>query len=168
MGEQGSNRATAGFAPARRDGMDPAGAGERTALVCVAKDIKGKVTESLTSVGYNVTVADTTSEAVDAMRFHLYDVVVLDEMFGAASAEENEVLRFISRQNMSTRRRFFVAMTGNNFTTMDNMAAFNKSVNLVVNTDDAAGIGEAVRQGVADNASFYHVFNETLHKLGKI
>jgi hypothetical protein len=50
---------------------------------------------------------------------------------------------------------------------MDNIAAFNRSVNIVINRKSIDRVGEIIRQGVADNKAFYHVFQETLQKMGK-
>jgi hypothetical protein len=68
---------------------------------------------------------------------------------------------------MATRRRTFVALIGEKHRTMDNMAAFNRSVNLVVHLKDIDRIGEIVKQGVANHRAFYHVFRESLQKVGK-
>jgi hypothetical protein len=68
---------------------------------------------------------------------------------------------------MNTRRRFFVALVSDRYRTMDNMAAFNRSVNIVINRKSIDSVGEIIKQGVADNKAFYHVFRETLQKMGK-
>jgi hypothetical protein len=102
------------------------------------------------------------------MRFQLFDVVVVNELFETANPAANEVLQYLTSQNMATRRGCVVALTGRGFVTGDNMAAFSQSVNIVINTDDVEEIGEIVRQGLADNASVYHVFHEMLRKDGKI
>jgi len=47
------------------------------------------------------------------------------------------------------------------------MAAFSHSVNIVVNITNIDEIGGIIKQGVADNAEFYQIFNETLRKVGK-
>jgi hypothetical protein len=51
--------------------------------------------------------------------------------------------------------------------TMDNMAAFSRSVNSVINLKNIDELGKIIKQGVADNKAFYHVFLETLQKMGK-
>ena len=68
---------------------------------------------------------------------------------------------------MATRRRTFVALVSEKYRTMDNMAAFNRSVNIVINLKSIGDAGKIVKQGVADNRAFYHVFQETLQKMGK-
>jgi CheY-like chemotaxis protein len=143
--------------------------GEMSALVCESEQVlRDKVGNSLKIKGYNVKFAETATDALAVMRLHIFDVVVLDELFDANTPEANEVLKHLQGQNMATRRRFFVALTGRGFPTSDRMVAFNKSVNLVINTENIDESGELIRQGVVDNAAFYHVFNETLVKVGKI
>ena len=143
-------------------------AGGLSALVCEAdQDLRGRIGNSLKLKGYDPTFAETAAEAIGKMRLQLFDVVVADELFDAASPEANEVLKYLGSQNMTTRRRFFVALVGRDFTTRDNMAAFSHSVNIVVNITNIDEIGGIIKQGVADNAEFYQIFNETLRKVGK-
>jgi hypothetical protein len=68
---------------------------------------------------------------------------------------------------MATRRRFLVALISDKYRTTDNMAAFNRSVNLVINLKNIDDVGKIIKQGVADNRAFYHIFQETLVKMGK-
>jgi len=143
-------------------------AGEKSALVCESdQDLRGRIGNSLKMKGYNPTFSETAADALGAMRLYLFDVVVVDELFDTANPEANAVLRYLGNQNMTTRRRFFVALAGRGFKTMDNMAAFSRSVNIVVNIENIDEIGEIIKKGVAENAAFYHVFDETLRKVGK-
>jgi hypothetical protein len=59
-------------------------------------------------------------------------------------------------------------MISNSFRTMDNMAAINNSVNLIINAkniDDAVTI---IKGAIADHEAFYYVYKETLKKKGRI
>jgi len=69
---------------------------------------------------------------------------------------------------MSIRRNIFVTLITNRFRTMDNMAAFNKSVNLIINLKNINEIEKILRRGVADNEVFYRVFKESLIKTGRV
>ncbi|MCK9363979.1 MAG: hypothetical protein M0P74_10345 [Syntrophales bacterium] len=143
-------------------------AGEISALVCEAdQDLRGRIGNSLKLRGYNPTFAETAADAIGKMRLQLFNVVVVDELFDAAGPEANEVLKYLGNQNMTTRRRFFVALVGRDLRTNDNMAAFSHSVNIVVNAGNIDEIGDIVKHGAADNAEFYQIFNETLKKVGK-
>ncbi len=142
--------------------------GGATALVCEPDPaVREKVSASLKDMGYRITVPATAKDALKAMRFHLFDVVVLNELFDTADPQANNVLQYLEGMAMTTRRRFFVALLSARFRTMDNMAAFNRSVNIVVNLKNIDEAGKIIKQGVADNRAFYHVFQETLQKMGK-
>jgi hypothetical protein len=100
------------------------------------------------------------------MRFHIYDVVILNENFDTENPDTNIVLNFLANLNAGTRRQIFVALLSNRFRTMDNMAAFNKSVNVVVNMKNIDDIGIILRRSFNDNTAFYQVFKETMKKKG--
>jgi len=142
--------------------------GGATALVCESDQaLQEKISNGLGELGYRITAPATAKDALKAMRFHLFDVVVLNELFDAADPQANGVLRYLEGMAMTTRRRFFVALLSARFRTMDNMAAFNQSVNIVINLKNIDEAGKIIKQGVADNKAFYHVFQETLQKMGK-
>ena len=142
--------------------------GGETALVCESDPaVREKITDSLKSLGYHITAPEKAKEALKAMRFHIFDLVVVNENFDTASPDANDVLQYMENLNMATRRRFFVALISDTHRTTDNMAAFNRSVNLVVNLKNIDDVGKIIKQGVADNRAFYHIFQETLVKMGK-
>jgi hypothetical protein len=68
---------------------------------------------------------------------------------------------------MTTRRQMFVVLISERFRTMDNMAAFNRSVNLIINLKNLDDLATIFKKGLADHAAFYQVFKETLKKMGK-
>ncbi len=160
--------ASASYDPADRP-FDFVGEGGATALVCEPDPaLREKIHDGLKEMGYQITIAATAMEALKAMRFHIFDVVVLNELFDATDPQTNDVFQYLKNMVMSTRRRFFVALVSDRYRTMDNMAAFNRSVNIIINRDSIDNIGEIIQQGVADNRAFYHVFQETLRKMGKV
>ena len=149
--------------------FDFVGEGGATALVCEPDPaLREKINNSLKGMGYQMTMPATAIDALKAMRFHIFDVVVLNELFDTADPQTNGVLQYLENMVMTTRRRFFVALVSDRYRTMDNMAAFNRSVNIVINRKSIDRVGEIIRQGVADNKAFYHVFQETLQKMGKV
>jgi CheY-like chemotaxis protein len=142
--------------------------GGATALICESDPtLREKISDILKDFGYLITAATVAKDALKAMRFHVFDVVVLNELFDAADPQANGVLRYLEDMPMTTRRRFFVALVSSQFRTMDNMAAFNGSVNIIINLKNIDEMGKIIKQGVADNKAFYHVFQETLQKMGK-
>jgi CheY-like chemotaxis protein len=148
--------------------FDFVGEGGATALVCEPDPaVREKIGGSLKELGYQITTPEKAKDALKAMRFHVFDLVVVNELFDTANPDANDVLQYLENLNMTTRRRFFVALISEKFRTNDNMAAFNLSVNIVINLKNIEDVGEIVKQGVADNRVFYHVFQETLQKKGK-
>jgi len=83
-------------------------------------------------------------------------------------SENNKVLKYIQPISMPIRRKIFFVMVGNNFRTFDNMTAFAKSANLVINTKDLPNFKSIIKKSVSDNEVFYKVFKETLRGAGKM
>jgi hypothetical protein len=139
-----------------------------TALVCEADPaVRKKICEGLTELGYKISIPSTAKEALVEMRFHVFDVVVLNELFDTKDSRTNAVLSYLENMSMSTRRRFFVALISGTYETMDRMAAFNRSVNIVINIRSIDNAAKIIKRGVADHRAFYHIFQETLQKMGK-
>ena len=139
--------------------------GAQTALLCEPdSDIRGKIKAALENMGYHITEPQSARDVLKQMRFHVFDMVVLNEMFGARDPDENSILKYLDRLPMSTRRSVFVALVSDRFRTTDNMAAFNKSVNLIINIKNIEEAEKVLKRGVADNAAFYRVYNEVISK----
>jgi hypothetical protein len=103
------------------------------------------------------------------MRFHVYDLIIVNENFDVADTQSgNEVLNYLQNLVSALRRNIFVALLTDNYRTIDNMMAFNKSVNLVINTKNIDDFATIIKQGLDDNQAFYSVFKETLKKLGRV
>jgi CheY-like chemotaxis protein len=143
--------------------------GVETALLCEPEPaIRAKITTALYNMGYHTTAPQSHKDTLKQMRFHVFDMVVLNERFGTMDPDMNSVLNYLDRLNMSIRRNIFLTLITNRFRTMDNMAAFNKSVNLIVNLKNINEIEKILRRGIADNKAFYRVFKESLIKTGRV
>jgi hypothetical protein len=141
--------------------------GQRTALVCDNKN-KDAIKSALNKLDYKVSTASSSENAINRMRFTLYDIVILNEEFDNSTPENNTVLHFLQPMPMSLRRKIFFALMGNNFRTFDNMAAFAKSANLVINIKDLPNLKNIIKKSISDNDKFYKVFKETLREAGKV
>jgi DNA-directed RNA polymerase subunit RPC12/RpoP len=143
--------------------------GVETALLCEPEPaIRSKIITALYNMGYHTTAPQTYKDTLKQMRFHVFDMVVLNERFGTGDPEMNSVLKYLDRLNMSVRRNIFLALITTRFRTMDNMAAFNKSVNLIINLKNINEIEKILRRGLADNKAFYRIYKESLIKTGRI
>lgn len=143
--------------------------GVKTALLCEPESaLQQKIKASLFNMNYHITTPQLPKDALKQMRFHVFDMVVLNERFGTQNPDMNPVLKYLDRLNMSIRRNIFVTLITSRFRTMDNMAAFNKSVNLVVNPKNIDEIEKILRRGIADYESFYRVYQRALIKTGRV
>ncbi len=143
--------------------------GAETALLCEPDPaVRDKIRSALENMGYNVIQPESDRDALKQMRFHVFDLVVLSEVFSSKNPDENNVMKYLERLPMATRRKIFVVLATKRFRTMDNMAAFNKSVNIVVNTKNLDEIEKIIKSGLSDNAAFYCVFKDALVKTGKV
>jgi predicted Zn finger-like uncharacterized protein len=135
----------------------------KTALLCESDPmIKKTITPVLDVLEYHITDAKNSREALKTMRYHSYDLIVVDEYFDAKNPDANGVLIYLERLNMAVRRNIFVAMITRRFRTMDNMIAFQKSVNMVVNVDNITDIDKILRRGMADAGIFYQAYKDCL------
>jgi CheY-like chemotaxis protein len=140
----------------------------KTALVCEPNALLRKpIIEALGVMEYQITVAETAREALKRMRYHVYDLVVVDEDFDTDNPEANGVLIYLERLGMGVRRNIFVAMVSSRHRTMDNMTAFLKSVNLIINSKNIDDIGKILSRGITEYLSFYRVFRDKLKETGR-
>jgi predicted Zn finger-like uncharacterized protein len=158
---------TSGYNPADRpfDFVEEEG---KTALVCEQHPLlKKPIIESLELMEYQITVAENARDALKRMRYHVYDIVVVDEDFDTDNPEANGVLIYLERLGMSVRRNIFVALVSSRHRTMDNMTAFLKSVNLIVNSKNIEDFPKILSRGLTDHLTFYRVFREKLKETGR-
>ncbi len=142
--------------------------GVETALICEPDEaIIEKIRSALENMNYNITEAPSTRDALKYMRFHTFDLVVLNETFDGGDPGSNYVLNYLGQIPMITRRHVYVVLVGSSNRTGDNMIAFNKSVNLILHHDNLDDFEIILKQSLADNREFYRILNESLKKVGK-
>lgn len=143
--------------------------GVKTALLCEPDAaLQTKIKTGLHNMDYHITTPRLPKDALKQMRFHIFDMVVLNERFGSQNPDMNPVLKYLDRLNMSTRRNIFVTLLTDRYRTMDNMSAFNQSVNLIVNLKNVDEIEKILRRGIADHEAFYRVYKRALIKTGRV
>ena len=139
-------------------------------LVMVCEDTPERqaiIKAALDQVGLTMFPVKTTEEAVERLRREVFEVLILDEQFQGSTALDNEVLQAIQTMQMAQRRYMFVILLGREYKTFDNMMAFARSVNVVVNLNDLPHLPAILRKGLMDNNDFYRVFREMLVEVGK-
>jgi CheY-like chemotaxis protein len=140
----------------------------RSALVCEDNaEFKSAISSALEGLKYSIEFASGPEDTFEKLKFNQYNLIVLNERFGVGTPQNNAVYAFLQTMPMSTRRHLFLALIGKDFKTADNMTAFVKSANIVVNEKDVPNLNAVLKKSVADNDQFYKVFKESLVKMGK-
>jgi len=152
--------------------LEEYGEGFKTALICDDNaETQNLINAALKELQYKIEISINSADIFEKVRFNQYDVIVLNENLAAATTdntpENNEVLKFFQNMPMVTRRHIFLALIGQNHKTLDNMTAFAKSVNAVINKSDLSNLVNILKKSIADNEQFYKVYKETLRKLSK-
>ena len=115
---------------------------------------------ALQELGYKVHTAATHSDFL--MRFSQvhYQVVLVEELFGASTPEENVTLQALQTMPMNQRRHATILLIGNSFQTFTPMEAFKNSVHAVINSSELFLLKQLVEKAVADNNLFLHNYRE--------
>ncbi len=135
----------------------------KAALVCESDAlVREKIRPILDIMEYHVTEVPSSREALKKMRYHTYDLLMLNEYFDTRDADSNPILIYLERMAMETRRNMFVVLLTARFRTMDNMTAFQKSVNMILNLRNIDDMDKILQRGLADYGLFFKVFKEAL------
>jgi len=139
-----------------------------TALMCEQNPVVRQTIENaLHLMDYQISVAENARDALKRMRYHTYDLIVVNESFDTNNPDSNGVLIYLERLGMAVRRNIFVAMISNRYRTMDNMMAFHDSVNLIINIKNIEDVGKILSRGITDTELFYNIYRETLKEIGR-
>jgi len=139
----------------------------KTAMVCESDSaLAKKIKEVLEIMDYHVTVPDSLRSALRNMKYHLYDLILVDESFDGSHPDSNGIMIYLERLSMAIRRNIFVGLLTRRFSTMDNMAAFLHSVNITINIKDISKIDRILRRGISENDLFFAVYKESMKKVG--
>lgn len=124
-------------------------------------------TKALEEKEFKIQFARSPEHAVHKMKFTHFHFVALNENFGNVALDENPCYQTLIEMPMVTRRNIFFALVGANFKSLNNMQAFQRSVNVVINEKDLDKLGDILKKSISENEIFYKVYKETLHAMGK-
>jgi predicted Zn finger-like uncharacterized protein len=142
---------------------------EKTALVCEPDAIiRDQIVSVLDMLEYHITVCDSARDALKKMRYHIYNLVVLNEDFDTPDPEANGILIYLERLQMAIRRGIFVLLISTRYRTLDYMMSFNKSVDLIMNPKNITDFERIIKRGLTEHDLNYRVQRETLKKLGRM
>jgi predicted Zn finger-like uncharacterized protein len=135
----------------------------KRALLCESEPtVREKIKTVLKVLEYHITEPQNNREALRKMRYNNFDLVVVNEYFDTDHPDANGILIYLERLNMALRRHIFVALISSRFRTMDQMAAFQKSVNMIVNLSNIDDLDKILRRRLADNDLFFRILKERL------
>ncbi|MCG6880468.1 MAG: zinc-ribbon domain-containing protein [Deltaproteobacteria bacterium] len=127
----------------------------------------GGIREAAEGLLFRTVMVKDAGEAINKMRFHHFDLMILSEHFESVAWEQSPILHFLNRLPMHTRRRSFLVLLGGEFSTMDGMAAFGLSADLVVNPGDVNEIAGILKAALWNHENSYGGFTEIQNELGK-
>jgi hypothetical protein len=121
--------------------------------------------QALNELGYKVHTAATHSDFLIRFSQARYQVVIIEELFGANTPEENLTLKALQEMTVSQRRHATVLLIGSSFQTFTPMEAFKNSVHAVINSSEMFLFKQLVEKAVADNDTFLHSFREIQNRV---
>ncbi len=141
--------------------FDFVGAEDKPALIAFSTpEWLQEAKNALQELGYKVHTAATHSDFL--MRFSQahYQVVILEELFGANTPEENLTLQALQVMPVNQRRHATIVLIGNSFQTFTPMEAFQHSVHAVINSSEMFLLKQLVEKAVADNQMFLQSYRD--------
>jgi hypothetical protein len=120
---------------------------------------------ALVELGYKVHTAATHTDFLVRFGQVRYQVVIIEELFGANSIEENLTLKAIQQMPVGQRRHATIILLGDSFQTFVPMEAFKQSVHVVVNNSEMFLLRQLIEKAVADNDIFLHSFRDVQHRV---
>ena len=120
---------------------------------------------ALDQLGYKVHVAANHGEFLHKFAQVPYQVVILEEMFSAATPEENESLHALQKMPMILRRHAVTILFGFSMATFNPLQAFQQGVHAVVNPSEMFLLIQLIQKAVADDELFLHTFRDAQKRL---
>jgi hypothetical protein len=120
---------------------------------------------ALQELGYKVHTAATHSDFLLRFSQVQYQVVLVEELFGANTIDENLTLKALQGMTVNLRRQSTVLLIGDSFQTFIPMEAFKHSVHAVINSSEMFLLKQLVEKAVSDNSAFLHNFREIQNRV---
>jgi hypothetical protein len=126
-----------------------------------------KIKSVVEELGYRYIPAKNTRDALGKLRYHNFNFIFLSEGFDGQQLTNSPILHYLNHVSMSSRRKIFLALMGDQFKTDDSMMAYSLSVNMVVNPKDMDKLFSILKKGISEWEKFYKVFMDILVEVGK-
>jgi hypothetical protein len=141
--------------------FDFVGSGDKPALIAFSTpEWLDTSKAALQELGYKVHTAATHSDFLLRFSQAQYQVVLVEQLFGANTMDENLTLQALQNMTSSLRRHATVLLVGDSFQTFAPMEAYQHSVHAVINSSELFLLKQLVEKAVAENDLFLHNFRE--------
>ncbi len=134
----------------------------RRALVCAEAEHRFAVARILVENGYEVFVAEDTTQAIERMREDQMDIVFLDPHFDRQEQGAAFIKREISALRPAARRRLFFVHLSPDVRSGDPHTAFVNHVNLVLNPADVEEMPDMLERAIRCFNELYRNLNKAL------
>ncbi len=148
------------------DTFDFVSSGDMPALVAFSTpEWLDSAKSALNELGYKVHTAATHSDFLLRFGQTHYQLVLMEELFGANTPDENLALKTLQNMPVNQRRHATILLIGNAFQTFTPMEAFKNSVHAVINSSELFLLKQLVEKAVADNNTFLHSYREVQNRV---
>jgi len=127
-----------------------------------AGEQRKQIGEALETVGYQVFMADTVSDAMERMRFVNFSCIAFQAQL-EGTLEQSTFHDHMRKLSMDRRRYIFYILIGEQFHTLYNLEALTCSANLTVNTSDLRHLDVVLRKSIP---AYEELFGPMLEELG--
>lgn len=127
-----------------------------------------KIRNILQGEGFFVAAPADENEALELLRFQDCSIILAGDLSSPADPGGPSVLGHLRRIPSGDRRKYYVVRLSDTLHTMDSMAAFRESVDLVVNYENLDQLPGILRRARMEHDEFYSVFRESLRHAGRI
>jgi 2-polyprenyl-6-methoxyphenol hydroxylase-like FAD-dependent oxidoreductase len=121
----------------------------------------------VTELGYKAHAAITPQEFDSRFASVQYQLVIIDELFNAATLAENVALQNLQTLPMANRRHATILLIGDSFQTMHPMQAFQQSVHAVVNRAEVLNLNQIIQKVAGDNDFFLHTYRDMTRRIAE-
>jgi PleD family two-component response regulator len=146
--------------------FDFVGSGDKPAIIAFSTpEWLAEAKAALEELGYKVHTAATHSDFLTRFSQVRYQVVIVEELFGAHTPDENLTLKSLQAMPVGQRRHATVILIGNDFQTFSPMEAFKNSVHAVINSSELFLLKQLIEKAVADNNSFLQSYRDVQNRI---
>lgn len=125
-------------------------------------DIAEKIGQKLEGMGFQVSVPINQRDAVKQLKFSNFNLVLIQEDYFGTSLSGNYLLKSIQNLDGHSRRGMLVVLISPTMTTSDDLLAFSRSVDAVVNSAELGNIERILISTIGRARKFYSIFREVL------